>query len=1249
MKTLLKKGLLLLFVSLTSFVSGQIVLPQFETPELLDSLNDNSEEGMPVPFNNGDGIYFVKTYVDGNLKQRTHGQDVYTSHRIDGVWQAPQNDFDEINDWGNNAVIGVSEDGNRVYIFNSIQSRRKLSRGLAFIEKEEDGSWGKLQKLEVEGLEIGRGYYSFYINPSETTLMISMAPSDTTLDEDLFVSLKQDDDTWGAPIHLGNQLNTPNYEVSPFIAADNKTLYFSSNGHGGYGASDIFVSYRLDDTWENWTAPKNLGKTINSVGFEAYFIIANEKEVYFASNRDQQYSDLYYTTITQQLAYKAEDLEEEAEEESSTKMDKLVAGEFTIEGMPVENVELEIIDEDGVLIDEVTTDSDGQFSYSKLDPDKIYLVRIKEDDKTQYGGGQVYFVDDEGEKVGKFVKDKQGDFAEKGESPTKEKVQGVYNYNKLPVAQASLVVVDESGFPMDTIYTDDEGKFNYEAVDSTENYAIIPMETDDKELEEIDLFLADEKGGRLESLPVTTEILALRPMKRISKKYDEAEPENLVYSQFTLKGLPVENVKLEIFDSKGEKVDEVVTDAYGNFSYEKLNPDEVYVIRIAEEDLEDFSGGKVYFVDKEGVKTGRYVQQADSSYATEGMVLNPALIKGVYLYKQLPAEDVGLGVVDDNGFLLDTVYTDNEGVFEYESLSAEEDYSIVLMETEGVVEEDLDIYLIDEAGQKIESQELKEGLLTRKPMASLHEKNVIYSQLTLKGMPAENIKLEIYDDEGELVDEVVTDEDGLFSYEKLDIQKNYMVKIAEVDIGDFSGTKVYFVDQEGNKKGRYDSGEDKTFIEKDTTKKQDVIKGVYANNKKPNEPVKLGIFDESGFLVDSVTTKKDGSFEVEGLDSNEVFSVVLMDADSVVQEELDLYLTDQKGNKIEAQPIKQGLMVRKPMASLVDKSMVYGQFVYKGLPVENVKLEIYDDEGTLVDEVVTDAYGNFKYTKLDPEKVYFVKLAEEDVDVFGNSKVYFTDDEGTKTGRFVETEKGVFSEKAAKADQERILGVFTYKSEPVKKAGIIIVDENGIPIDTFYTDNYGKFEFFMVDEDEDYSLIPMNVENVKLEQIDLYLTNDAGERIRTLKVEKAKLEYLVNNSDSKSELDKSQNKDNSNEADIYYIYFNFNQYALSENDRGILDLVIDVLKEYKSANVQLVGHTDNVGSDAVNMRFGEVRAISAMRYLKAHGISEDRISIESKGETMPIASNETSEGRAKNRRVEVSLIPTNLSNQQRTR
>ena len=72
----------------------------------------------------------------------------------------------------------------------------------------EDGSWSDLQKIEVQGLKIGEGYYSFYINPEETVLMISMAPDKNTLDEDLFVSLKEQDGSWGKVINLGSVINT---------------------------------------------------------------------------------------------------------------------------------------------------------------------------------------------------------------------------------------------------------------------------------------------------------------------------------------------------------------------------------------------------------------------------------------------------------------------------------------------------------------------------------------------------------------------------------------------------------------------------------------------------------------------------------------------------------------------------------------------------------------------------------------------------------------------------------------------------------------------------------------------------------------------------------------------------------------------------------------------------------------------------------------------------------------------------------
>ena len=67
----------------------------------------------------------------------------------------------------------------------------------------------------------------------------------------------------GDPINLGIKINTDLAERTPFLTEDKKTLYFSSNGHDGYGEQDVFVSERLDDKWTSWSTPKNLGSKIN--------------------------------------------------------------------------------------------------------------------------------------------------------------------------------------------------------------------------------------------------------------------------------------------------------------------------------------------------------------------------------------------------------------------------------------------------------------------------------------------------------------------------------------------------------------------------------------------------------------------------------------------------------------------------------------------------------------------------------------------------------------------------------------------------------------------------------------------------------------------------------------------------------------------------------------------------------------------------------------------------------------------------
>ncbi len=113
-------------------------------------------------------------------------------------------------------------------------------------------------------------------------LIVTLQSYDTRGGEDLYVLFRQGDG-WTEPRNLGPTINTPYQEMTPFLAPDGKTLYFASNGYEGFGSRDIYVSVRLDDTWKNWSNPKNLGPTVNSEGTELSYYVPEESDYAYLS------------------------------------------------------------------------------------------------------------------------------------------------------------------------------------------------------------------------------------------------------------------------------------------------------------------------------------------------------------------------------------------------------------------------------------------------------------------------------------------------------------------------------------------------------------------------------------------------------------------------------------------------------------------------------------------------------------------------------------------------------------------------------------------------------------------------------------------------------------------------------------------------------------------------------------------------------------------------------------------------------
>ncbi|MBO9713141.1 OmpA family protein [Sphingomonas sp.] len=91
--------------------------------------------------------------------------------------------------------------------------------------------------------------------------------------------------------------------------------------------------------------------------------------------------------------------------------------------------------------------------------------------------------------------------------------------------------------------------------------------------------------------------------------------------------------------------------------------------------------------------------------------------------------------------------------------------------------------------------------------------------------------------------------------------------------------------------------------------------------------------------------------------------------------------------------------------------------------------------------------------------------------------------------------------------------------------------------------------------------------------------------------------------------------------------------------RPTLDQVAEVLGRYEQTYVDVYGHTDSVGSDADNLALSQRRAESVAGYLESHGVRRERVGTRGYGETQPVASNDSDEGRAANRRVEIKIVP----------
>jgi outer membrane protein OmpA-like peptidoglycan-associated protein len=215
----------------------------------------------------------------------------------DKIWYSTAQDFIEwnksvfmsppLNNKHHNAIGSITPDGNTILLANQyFKDETAYGDGWSISHKTSDG-WSFPENSRIKNFSNTDSYFNCFLGNSGKEIIMNVHRPDTRGETDLYISFVQQDGSWSEPKNLGPELNSAGGECCAFLASDEKTLYFSSDGYNGYGSSDLFVSRRLDDTWQHWSAPANMGEPINSSGWDSYYSLpAKGDYAYFVRDGD---------------------------------------------------------------------------------------------------------------------------------------------------------------------------------------------------------------------------------------------------------------------------------------------------------------------------------------------------------------------------------------------------------------------------------------------------------------------------------------------------------------------------------------------------------------------------------------------------------------------------------------------------------------------------------------------------------------------------------------------------------------------------------------------------------------------------------------------------------------------------------------------------------------------------------------------------------------------------------------------------
>ena len=267
----------------------------------LEMINSRYSDHSPVFPADESAIIFTsrrKPFLDSEkAEDGQYYEDVYTSEFTDSLWTAPQQLKGHVNTNGHEATVGLSVDGQELFIY------KPDDNGSIWVSTLDGDEWALPKKLSNNvNTRFRETHASLSANGKQLYFTSDRKGGFGGLD--VYMSDRLHNGTWGKATNLGETINTPFNEEGPYIHPDGISLFFSSEGHNSIGGLDIFKA-EYNDKDSTWSEPKNIGFPINTVENDAFYIPTPDgKRAYYITQQEEGsgYPDIYKITLPKSQA-----------------------------------------------------------------------------------------------------------------------------------------------------------------------------------------------------------------------------------------------------------------------------------------------------------------------------------------------------------------------------------------------------------------------------------------------------------------------------------------------------------------------------------------------------------------------------------------------------------------------------------------------------------------------------------------------------------------------------------------------------------------------------------------------------------------------------------------------------------------------------------------------------------------------------------------------------------------------------------